>query len=318
MKYIGKKIGTLIITLLIVSFLSFLAFQIIPGDAAISKLETGATPQRIAALREEMGLDKPVLVRYIKWLGGLLQGDLGESYSYSMSVSQMIGDKIPITAAITAMAFLLILAVSIPIGMFTAQHEGGALDRCIMVLNQVVMSVPGFFLGIFITYVFGLVLKWFTPGEYISIRENFWGFLGYLIAPSIAIALPKCAMGVKMLRGSVIRELKSDYVKTAYSMGITTARVMYCHVLKNAVIPVLTFWAMTVADIVAGSIIIEQVFTIPGLGNLLITSISNRDYPVVQGIVVLLAGLVVIINFAVDILYRKIDPRISFVKGKRR
>lgn len=310
MKYIVKKTGTLIITLLIVSFLSFMAFSVIPGDAAKSKLGTEATKEQVEALQHEMGLDKPVLVRYGLWLKDFVTGDMGESYSYSMPVQEMIGDKIPVNITMVLMGFFIILLFSIPLGIFTAQHEGGKLDRFLMICNQVIMSVPGFFLGILITYIFGLVLKWFTPGAYVSPRENFGGFLAYLAAPSIAIALPKSAMAVKMLRSSVITQLRMDYVRTAYSRGNRVGRVLYRHVLKNALIPVLTFWAMTIADIMANSIILEQVFTIPGMGSLLITSISNRDYPVVQGIIVLIAAMVVIINFAVDILYGKIDPRI--------
>ncbi len=310
MKYILKKTGTLIITLLIVSFLTFLAFDVIPGDAARSKLGTEATAEQVEALQEEMGLNDPVPVQYARWLGGLVTGDLGESYSYSMPVWELLRDKLPITAALTVMSFLLILVLSVPLGIYTAQREGTWADRILMVLDQVAMSVPGFFWGILITLLFGLILKWFTPGAYVPVSENFGGFLGYLIAPSVAIALPRCAMGVKMLRSSVLAQLEKDYVRTAYARGNGRRRVMYCHVLKNALLPVLTFWGMTIADIVANSIIIEQVFTIPGMGSLLITSISNRDYPVALGIIVLIAFFVIVVNFIVDILYGRIDPRI--------
>lgn len=310
MKYILKKTGTLIITLLIVSFLTFLAFDVIPGDAARSKLGTEATAEQVEALQEEMGLNDPVPVQYARWLGGLVTGDLGESYSYSMPVWELLRDKLPITAALTVMSFLLILVLSVPLGIYTAQREGKWADRILMVLDQVAMSVPGFFWGILITLVFGLILKWFTPGAYVPVSESFGGFLGYLIAPSVAIALPRCAMGVKMLRSSVLAQLEKDYVRTAYARGNGRRRVMYRHVLKNALLPVLTFWGMTIADIVANSIIIEQVFTIPGMGSLLITSISNRDYPVALGIIVLIAFFVIVVNFIVDILYGRIDPRI--------
>lgn len=310
MKYILKKTGTLIITLLIVSFLTFLAFDVIPGDAARSKLGTEATAEQVEALQEEMGLNDPVPVQYARWLGGLVTGDLGESYSYSMPVWELLRDKLPITAALTVMSFLLILLLSVPLGIYTAQREGTWADRILMVLDQVAMSVPGFFWGILITLLFGLILKWFTPGAYVPVSENFGGFLGYLIAPSVAIALPRCAMGVKMLRSSVLAQLEKDYVRTAYARGNGRRRVMYRHVLKNALLPVLTFWGMTIADIVANSIIIEQVFTIPGMGSLLITSISNRDYPVALGIIVLIAFFVIVVNFIVDILYGRIDPRI--------
>lgn len=314
MKYVLKKTGTLIITLLIVSFLSFLAFSVIPGDAALSKLGTEATREQVEALQKEMGLDEPVLVRYGKWLGNFLTGDMGESFSYSMPVKDLIRDKVPVTAALTILSFLLILLLSVPLGIFTAQHEGKILDKILVVLNQIVMSVPGFFIGILLTYVFGLVLKWFTPGAYVSVSEDFTGFLGYLLAPAVAIALPRAAMGVKMLRSSVLSQMDADYVRTAYARGNGKTRVMYRHVLKNALLPVLTFWGMTIADIIANSIIIEQVFTIPGMGSLLISSISNRDYPVVQGILVIIAALVVIINFLVDLLYGRIDPRIRMKK----
>lgn len=310
MKYIAKKLGTLIITLLIVSFLSFMAFSVIPGDAALSKLGTEATAEQVTALRKEMGLDRPVLVRYGIWLKNFVSGDMGESYSYSMPVQDMLKAKLPITIALTLLSFMLILVISIPVGIFTSQREGKWLDSLIMTLNQIMMSVPGFFLGILITYIFGLLLKWFTPGAYVSLSDSFRGFLGYLIAPSFAIALPRCAMCVKMLRSSVVSQMKLDYVRTAYARGNTKNQVMFFHVLKNALIPVLTFWGMTIADIIANSIIIEQVFTIPGMGSLLITSISNRDYPVVQGIIVLVAALVIVINFVVDVLYSRIDPRI--------
>ena len=304
MKYIAKKFGSLLLTLLLVSFLSFFAFSVIPGDAAKSQLGTEATPERIEALQKEMGLDRPVLERYASWVTGFFHGDLGTSYSYSMPVGELIRDKVPITIAITVIAFLMILVVSIPIGIFTAQHAGGHLDRLIMTINQVIMSVPGFFIGILITYLFGLILKWFQPGAYVPISENFSGFIGYLVAPSAAIALPRCST----ICAATFPEISR--LRTAYSRGNSTRRVMYHHVLKNALIPVLTFWGMTIADIVANSIILEQVFSIPGMGNLLITSISNRDYPVVQGILVLIAALIIIINFVVDLLYGRIDPRI--------
>lgn len=311
MKYVLKKIGTLILTLLIISFLSFLAFQIIPGDAAISKLGTEATPEQVEQLRQQMGLNDPMPMRYLNWLWDFVRGDFGTSYSYNIPVTGMLAGKLPITLAITAMSFILILALSIPVGLFTGAREGGKLDRGIMMINQVLMSVPGFFLGIIITATLGLGFKLFTPGAYVSYGENFGQFLYYLIFPSLAIALPKCAMGVKMLRSSVIGELHMDYVRTAYSRGNTRGRVMYRHVLKNALMPVVTFWALAIADIVANSMIIEQVFTIPGLGSMLIQSIANRDYPVVQAIIVLVAGLVVAINFLVDLFYTKIDPRVT-------
>lgn len=310
MRYAGKKLISVLATLLIVSFLVFLAFAVIPGDAAVAKLGTQATPERIAALRAEMGLDRPFFVRYGNWLLSALKGDFGKSYSYGESVSALIGQKLPITLALSVLSFLIMIVCAIPLGIYTAKHEGGALDRIIMVVNQVVMAIPPFFSGIMITYVFGLLLKWFQPGSFVSYTISMGRFLHYLLFPAVAIALPKIAMTVKLLRSSLIQEAKKDYVRTAYSKGNRTNGVLYRHVLKNAMIPVITFLAMTFTDMIAGSVIMEQVFSVAGIGRLLISSISSRDYPVVEAVIVLLALIVVLINLAADVLCRALDPRI--------
>lgn len=184
------------------------------------------------------------------------------------------------------------------------------MDRIITLLTQFLMAVPAFFLGIILTLVFGVVLRWFVPGSYVAPTENFGGYLRYLIFPAIAIAIPKIAMTVKFLKTSVIRELKLDYVRTARSKGNMEHAVLWKHVLKNALIPVITFMGMVIADVLAGSIVIEQVFNLPGVGRLLVVAIGNRDYPVVQAIVIYIASVVLIINFIVDLLYQKVDPRI--------
>ncbi|SCX92685.1 peptide/nickel transport system permease protein [Butyrivibrio hungatei] len=311
MKYIIKKIISMIITLVVVSLCVFLAFSIIPGDPALKKLGTEASPELIAQTREQMGLNDPVIVRYFRWFGAFLQGDMGKSYNYSVPVAGMILNKIPITLTMAIMSFLLTIVVSIPMGIITAKHEGGILDRVVTVVNQVIMAVPPFFSGILITFIFGMIFKLFKPGGFISYSEDFAGFVGYLIFPSIAVALPKIAMTVKMLRGSVIDEAKKDYTRTAYSRGNNTNGVLYRHVLKNALIPVITFLGMLLADMIAGSIVIEQVFGIPGISRILLTSISNRDYPVVEAIIMGIAMIVIVTNLLVDIIYRIVDPRIG-------
>ena len=311
MRYAGKKIITMFLTLIAVTFFVFLAFHFISGDPATSMLGTQATPERIEALREEMGLNDPVLVQYGRWALNFLKGDMGTSYSYKMEVSKMVTDKIPVTLTMTIMAFCLMIVIAIPLGIYTAKHAGGVIDRIIYVINQVIMAFPPFFAGILITLVFGRILKFFTPGGYVSYEKDFMGFVGYLFFPALAIALPKAAMAVKLLRSSVISESKLDYVRTAYSRGNTTKAVLYKHVLKNALIPVITFLGMTLADMIAGSIIIEQVFSIPGLGRILLTSISNRDYPVVMAVIVCISVLVLVVNMIVDIIYGLVDPRIS-------
>ena len=317
MKYIIKKILTLIMTLFLVSVAAFLAFQIIPGDVVTSILGTEATPEREEQLREELGLNKPPVVRYFSWAGGVLKGDFGNSYRYSknmnemMPVSELIGDKLPVTLWLAAVALVLIVAVSIPLGVLWARSSNRVLDAALGVLTQITMAVPSFFLGILVTYLFGILLKWFAPGGYVSYKEDFGRFLGYLLFPALSIALPKIAMTARFLRNSMLTEMKADYVRTAYSKGCTKRRVMYGHVLRNAMMPVTTFLGMIIAEIVAGSIVIEQVFGLPGIGRLLISSINTRDFPVVEILILYITFVVIFVYFLVDILYRVIDPRIS-------
>lgn len=311
MKYIGKKLATMLITLLGISFLVYLAFDIIPGDAALAALGTDATPESLEALREQLGLNRPFLQRYFEWLFNFIRGDFGTSYKYHIPVADMIVSKLPITVIMAMISFFIMVVISLPIGIYTAKHSGKWADHLIMTVNQVMMSVPHFFMGIMITYFFGLVLKLFTPGGFVSYETDFRGFLAYIIFPCIAIAIPKIAMSVKLLRSSCIEEAKKDYVRTAYSKGNNTNKVLYRHVLRNAIIPVVTLWGMTLADMLVGSIVIEQVFNIPGIGRILLTSISYRDYPVVETIIILIAFVVIVSNFCVDIIYQLIDPRIS-------
>lgn len=310
MKTILKKAASFIMTILLVTLFVFIAFDLIPGDAATNRLGINATPEALERLREEMGLTKPFFVRYFSWLASFFFGDMGISYSYGVSVRSMLASKLPITVTLTVMSFIMIVILSIPIGLYTSKYEDRAASKAVDILGQITMSIPPFFLGILITYVFGMIFKVFTPGGFVSYDINFGKFLGYLVFPSVAIALPKAAMSTKLLKSSILSERKLDYVRTAYSRGNSTMDVLYKHVLKNAIIPVITFLGMTLADIVAGSLVIEQVFSIPGYGRLLISSIANRDYPVVQAIIAIIAMIVIIINTLVDTTYKVLDPRL--------
>ena len=309
MKYLIQKFCTLIITLFIVSFLAFAAFQLI-GDPTTAMLGTNATPEQIAELQHTLGLDRPLLVRYGEWLLHFLQGDMGVSYSYNLPVADMVGEKLPITFILTMMAFALTVVVSIPLGILTARREGGVLDQAMTVLDQVVMSIPPFFIGILLTCVFGLILHLFQPGNFDAVRGHPLQYLGFMLFPALSIAIPRIAMTVKMLRSSILEQMGQDYIRTGYSRGLDKSGVLWSHALRNALIPVVTFIAVSVAEMVAGSIVIEQVFSIPGIGRLLLASIANRDFPVVQAIVVILALWVVVVNFIADVLYQCIDPRI--------
>ena len=317
MKYFIKKSVTLIITLFMISVATFFIFQIIPGDAVASIIGTEGTPEREAQLREQLGVDKPIPERYLKWIGGVLTGDLGRSYRYAenmnemMSVSKLIGDKLPVTLWFALIALILLVLIAFPIGVLWAGSKSKKLDALLSICTQGAMSIPSFFLGIIMIFIFGLMLKLFTPGKYVSYSENLAGFLQYMIFPSLAIALPKAAMAARFLRNSLLEEAGADYVRTAYSKGCGKRRVIWGHMLKNALIPVITFMGSAIAELVAGSIVLEQVFGIPGIGRLLISSISTRDFPVVQILILYIAAVVMVVYFMVDLLYYKIDPRVE-------
>ena len=309
-KAVLKRLGLLLGTLLLVSALAFAAFSVIPGDPTGAVLGMEATDEQIAAFRAQMGLDLPVWQRYWSWLSAFVTGDFGRSFKFDMPVAKLVADRVQVTLLLAGVAFALIAAISLPLGLLAARRPGGVVDRIITVLTQITMSVPNFVLGIALMYFFALVLKWFQP-EYVPLEQGLGPHLRFLVFPALAIALPKSAMTVKLLRGSILGELDQDYIRTAYSKGNSRAAVLRRHVLRNAMIPVVTFLAMAIGDIMAGSIVIEQVFGIPGLGRILISSIGNRDYPVVQAVVVLLAAVVVGCNFLADLLYRVMDPRID-------
>lgn len=310
MRYYVKKIVSLIMVLFLIMLLTFIAFQVIPGDGAVSRLGIDAEEEAIEALRESLGLNKSLPERFFTFLGGAVRGDFGTSYQYSKPVSELLAARLPATIGLAVISILLIVTVSIPLGLLCTRREGGVADRIVTIVTQTLMAVPAFFLGIVITLVFGLILKWFAPGGYVAPGENFGEFVRYMIFPAIAIAIPKIAMTVKFLKTSVLRELKLDYVRTARSKGNSEHAILWRHVLKNALIPVITFMGMVIADVLAGSIVVEQVFNLPGVGRLLITAIANRDYPVVEAIVVYIASVVLIVNFIVDLLYQKVDPRV--------
>ena len=300
------------IALLLISIVVFLAFTVLPADASIAKLGQNATPERIAALRAEMGLDQPVLVQYYNWISGALRGDFGTSYQYTgTKVADLVGGRLGTSAVLSLISFLMVVILSIPAGIFAAKRRSAPGRAAMTTIVHITMGVPSFFLGLLITYLFSLVLKWFAIGNYVSPGEDFMASVSYLVFPAIAISLPKIAMTVKFLVASIRSELHKDYVRTAYAKGCSRNRVFYGHVLKNSLVPVITFMGIVIAEIVAGSIVVEKVFSVPGIGLLLVTAITNRDYPVVEAVVLLIAAVVIIINFLVDVIYKLIDPRVE-------
>lgn len=310
MKVLLRKILNLMIALLIVTLLTFLALQVIPGDPVTKMLGADATAAQAAQLRTRLGLDQPVLVRYGRWLLSFLKGDPGISYSYSMPVAEMLKGKLSVTVILTVLSFTMTVLLSIPLGILTARSESVRVNHFFLIMDQLFMALPPFFIGILSVYLFGIVLKLFAPGTYVPLSESVAGGLGYLLLPALAMALPRSAMTVKMLRSSIRSQMAEDYVRTARSRGLTDSQILRRHALRGAMVPVVTFLAQSAAEIMTGTIIIEQVFTIPGLGRLLLSSIGSRDFPVVQAIVVMMAVFIILVNFAADLINMAIDPRI--------
>ncbi|MDR0997689.1 MAG: ABC transporter permease [Treponema sp.] len=312
MGFIGKRLLITAVTLLLVSLLTFLAFSIIPGDPALLVLGTEATEEQIAALRVEMGLDRSLPEQYLSWLSNFITGNLGNSSRFrGESIVSMIRERLPVTFTLAILSLAFIILITGAVVLLSAKKEGGLPDRILNTFTALNISLPGFFLGVIFIWIFGILLRLFVPGAYVDYRENPLAFGAYLVFPALAVAIPNAAIMVKFLRAQVFLQLKSDYVRTAYSKGCGLGEVFRSHVLKNAVIPAVTLLGMIVGEVFSGSIVIEQVFTIPGIGRLLIASITSRDYPMVQTLVVYIAFIVVIANTLADIAIRIIDPRIN-------
>lgn len=311
MSYMLKRTSTLLITFLFIVLLAFFAFRIIPGNPALSILGPEATKAQVAALEKTLGVDRPLGEQFLSWFANLLQFDFGKSLRFGESVLAMIMERLPVTFSLATAAMLITVLVGVPLGVIAARHRGGIADFLISVLSQLGLAIPSFWSGILLILFFGLGLKLFQVSGYVPWSESPFLWMKSLFLPSLAIALPQIAILVRFLRTAIIEQMELDYVRTAHSKGLGERAVMFKHVLKNALIPAITVLGMNYADILAGSIVIEQVFALPGLGRLLINGIATRDYVLVQGMVFLIALVVILVNFLVDVSYRLLNPKIK-------
>ncbi len=310
MRYFVKKFAIMLLTLFVISIVTFWLFHIVPGDPAAMMLGTSASQEQLEDLREELGLNRPLVEQYADWVTGAVHGDFGKSIMYRKPVAILLKGKLSVTLILGAMSLALVILIGIPLGVFTAGRKHAISEQLLNIINILGISIPGFFLSILLIWAFGLVLHWFTPGRFVTLARNPAKFFRFMIFPAIAIAIPQTCVLSKYIRTAVIEEVRSDYVRTARSKGSTKFRIMYVHVLKNAIISVVPLIGMIVSGIFSGSIVIEQVFGIPGIGRLLIASVTSRDYPTVQTLVMYIAILILVVNFIVDILIQILDPRI--------
>lgn len=310
MMYFLRRIILLITTILLVSIITFGVFQILPGDPVRTMLGTEADPTQIENLRSELGLDRPLYEQYVDWMKGLLTGQLGDSIRFSMPVKDLLFDRLPVTMSLAGITLLIVLVISLPLGMFAARRQNKISDVSLSTVTQIGMAVPSFWLGMMLILYVGLQFSFFKISGYIPWTQSVAGALSTLLLPALTIAIPQIAVNFRYVRTAILEQVQLDYVRTIRSKGMSEQNVMYKHVLKNSMIPILTVFGLIMAEVVAGTIIVEQVFSLPGIGQLLITAISNRDFPLVQGIVMYITVAVVMINFIVDILYSVLDPRI--------
>ncbi|RYE31246.1 MAG: ABC transporter permease [Hyphomicrobiales bacterium] len=308
--YILRRLAVLVLTLLAAALVIFVVLEILPGDPAAVTLGLNAAPEALAALRAEMELDKPAVLRFFLWLGGLATGDLGQSYTYRVPVLQLITERMAVTLPLALMAIALATAIGIPLGMLAASRHGRLADAGVMAFAQAGLAIPNFWFGLLLVLVFAVGLGWLPAGGFPGWHAGLGVSLKALLMPALALALPQAAIIARVTRSSMLDTLQEDFVRTARAKGLSESTTMRRHALRNALIPVVTILGLQFSVLIAGAIIIENVFALPGLGRLVFQAIAQHDLIVVKDLVMLFAGLAILINFAVELLYGVIDPRL--------
>jgi peptide/nickel transport system permease protein len=309
--FLIRRVAGLALTLLAASMVVFTVLAILPGDPAALMLGTSARPDTLAALRHQMGLDRPLWVQYFSWIWGLMRGDFGISLTYGVPVTTLIRQRIMVTLPLAVMGILLSTLIAIPTGVLAASRRGRFADSAIMGVAQFGVALPNFWLGILLLLAFAVAHPWFPASGFAGWDSGLWPGLHSLLLPALALALPQAAILARVTRGSVLETLGADYVRTARAKGLRDSVVLWRHAVRNALIPVVTIIGLQFSFLLAGTVIIENVFTLPGLGRLIFQAIDQRDLVVVQDLVVLLAGSVILVNFGVDMIYFALDPRIG-------
>jgi len=309
LRYLIRRLISLGLSLLLASALIFSVVELVPGDPASFMLGTGAQPETVAALRQQMGLDLPLPLRYGHWLGGVLTGDLGHSFTYKTPVAGMILDRMQVSLPLALMALALAAAVALPVGMFAAARRGRGGDTLAMGAAQIGIALPNFWFAMLLVLVFAVRLRLLPAGGFPG-WDRPGAALASLALPAVALALPQAAILARVLRSALVETLGQDYIRTARAKGLSAGQALSRHALRNALVPVLTILGMQFSFLLAGAIIIENVFYLPGLGRLIFQAITQRDLIVVQGAVLVLVAAVILVTFLVDLSYALVDPRL--------
>jgi peptide/nickel transport system permease protein len=310
--YIVRRLFATLPVMAVVAVFVFFLLRLAPGDPAAIIAGEDATDQVIAEVREKLGLDRPVLEQFVLWTGRTLQGDFGISIFSNLPVSHLIAQRVEPTLALTLSTLLVTVCLAIPIGVIAAWKAHKWPDRAVMVFAVLGFALPGFLVAYVLIYIFAVQLNWLPVQGYRPIGDGFWPFLEGLILPSLALGMTYMALIARITRASMLEVLSQDYIRTANSKGLETKRVLLLHALKNASVPIITVIGLGIALLISGVVITETVFNIPGLGRLTVDAVLKRDYPIVQGLIIVFAGVKVLVNLAIDISYVFLDPRIRY------
>lgn len=307
--FLARRLLVALLTLLLASLVVFAVLEVLPGDPARLMLGMNASPEALATIREQMGLDQPLLTRYLAWASGLLSFDLGRSYTYSVPVSGLVLERLSVSLPLALASLTLSTLIAIPVGIFAASRRGETGDALSMGLAQVGVAIPNFWFALLLVYLFAVWLRWVPAGGFPGWGAGIWPAIKALILPTLALALPQAAILARVTRAALIDALDQDYIRTARAKGVSRSGVLWRHALRNAMIPVATIMGLQFAFLLAGTVVVENVFYLPGLGRLIFQAITQRDLIVVESVVMLLVASVILINLLVDLSYAVIDPR---------
>jgi peptide/nickel transport system permease protein len=311
-RYVLRRVAALVATLFFVSVLVFVVIRVLPGDPAALIMGLEGSPEATERLREAMGLNRPLPVQYVEWLGGVARGDLGRSIQYDLPVGTLILTRLPVTLPLALLAATFMIALAVPLGIYAATHHRRGGDYLAMIVSQLGISIPQFWSGLLLILLFSVTLGWVRSGGFDGWSAGVWPALRALLLPAVALGLFQAAVLVRATRSAVLDVMREDYVRTARAKGVSERSVVGRHTLRNALIPIITVAGIQLGQLMAGAIVLESVFALPGLGRLALGAIGARDLPVVQGVALFVASCIVLINFAVDLAYGFLDPRIRY------
>lgn len=305
-----RRLASFLGTLAVASAVIFAVLEVLPGNAAQVMLGPTATPEAVEALSRKLGLDRPAPQRYVEWIGGLATGDLGTSHAYGTPIAELLRERLAVSLPLAVMAMALTVVLALTLGVYAASRHGRAGDVGVMAFSQIGLAVPNFWLAILLILLFAVHLRWFSAGGFPGWEDGLWPGMKALLLPAISLALVQAAILARVTRSAVLDVLREDYVRTARAKGLPRRTVLWRHVLRNAMVPILTIMGLQFGNLLAGTVVVENVFVLPGIGRLVFQAIANRDLVVVRDVLMLLAGAVVLINFVVDLLYAWVDPRL--------